>query len=240
MERHRKQLARTLVLASALIAAAAAFLLPPSLQAQTQVQSNGIDPALLAKANAGDANAQYNLGVNYETGLGAPQDHMQAAIWFRKAAEKGMADAQYYLAMLYHRGDGVSQDYVEAVTWCRKAAEQGLAEAQFSLGVSYYGGEGLPQNYAQAASWFRKAAEQGNAGAQFWLGLLYNIGIGVPQDYAEAYFWLDIAATGKIEGTKQEDIAMTRDDAASHLNSTTLLRTQERARRWFAEHPAKP
>jgi hypothetical protein len=49
MERHRKQLASTLVLASALISAVATFLLPPSLHAQTQAQPNGIDPALLAK-----------------------------------------------------------------------------------------------------------------------------------------------------------------------------------------------
>jgi hypothetical protein len=49
MERHRKQLASTLVLAFALIAAVATFLLPPSLQAQTQAQPKGIDPALLAK-----------------------------------------------------------------------------------------------------------------------------------------------------------------------------------------------
>ena len=46
MERHRKQLASTLVLASALIAVTATFLLSPSLQAQTQVQPSGIDPAL--------------------------------------------------------------------------------------------------------------------------------------------------------------------------------------------------
>jgi hypothetical protein len=55
MERHRKQLASTLVVASALIAAVATFLLPPWLQAQTQAQLKGIDSALLAKAKAGDA-----------------------------------------------------------------------------------------------------------------------------------------------------------------------------------------
>jgi hypothetical protein len=41
MEKHRKQLASTLVLASALIAAAATFLLPPSLQGQTQTDDPG-------------------------------------------------------------------------------------------------------------------------------------------------------------------------------------------------------
>ena len=46
MERHREQLASTLVLASALIAAVATFLLPPSLQAQIQAQPKGIDPGI--------------------------------------------------------------------------------------------------------------------------------------------------------------------------------------------------
>ena len=89
MKKYRKQSARTLVLASALIAVAATFLLPPSLHAQTQAQPKGIDPALLAKANAGDANAQFKIGVLYDLGQGVQHDNQQAAVWYRKAAEQG-------------------------------------------------------------------------------------------------------------------------------------------------------
>ena len=42
MERHREQIVSTLVLASALIAAIATFLLPPSLQAKVQTHFKDI------------------------------------------------------------------------------------------------------------------------------------------------------------------------------------------------------
>ena len=42
---------------------------------------------LRVKANAGDADAQYNLGASYYLGQGVPQDYAQAAAWYRKAAE---------------------------------------------------------------------------------------------------------------------------------------------------------
>ncbi len=71
------------------------------------------------------------------------------------------------------------------------------------------------------------------------LGNAYEVGQGVPQDYAEAYFWFDLAASGAIEGTKQEDVAKDRDDVASHLTPAELSRVQERARKWFENHSAK-
>src|ERR1035438_5617609 len=130
MEGHRKQLANSLVLAFALIAAVAIFLLPPSLQAQTQPQPKGIDPAVLAKANAGDASSQVSVGNTYAKGEGVPQDYAQAAAWYRKAAEQGDAVAQVKLGFLYLNGDGVSQDYTQAAAWYRKGAEQGVVGAQ--------------------------------------------------------------------------------------------------------------
>jgi TPR repeat protein len=38
-------------------------------------------------AAEGDAEAQYNLGCIYDEGQGVPQDHAEAARWFRLAAE---------------------------------------------------------------------------------------------------------------------------------------------------------
>ena len=40
-------------------------------------------------ADQGDAEAQFNLGVMYESGQGVPQDDAEAVKWFQKAAEKG-------------------------------------------------------------------------------------------------------------------------------------------------------
>jgi TPR repeat protein len=101
-------------------------------------------------------------------------------------------------------------------------------------------GHGVPQDLAQAAFWWRKAAEQGVAVAQYNLGIFYNMGLGVPQDYAEAYFWLDLVAAGKLDAPDTEKGAKFRDESASHLAPADLSREQERARKWFEAHPAKP
>ncbi len=52
---------------------------------------------LRKQAEAGNANAQFNLGSMYETGSGVRQDYAEAAKWYRKAAERGDARAQYNL-----------------------------------------------------------------------------------------------------------------------------------------------
>jgi TPR repeat protein len=44
-------------------------------------------------AEQGDANAQYNLGVFYDNGLGVPQDRVRAHMWLNLAAMQGRESA---------------------------------------------------------------------------------------------------------------------------------------------------
>eukprot|EP00729_Bicosta_minor_P032465 gene32465-biopygen20867 len=138
--------------------------------------------------------AQNILGDMYESGEGVKQDHVEAAKWFRKAAEAGYAAAQYNLGLMYGTGKGVEQDHVEAVKWFRKSAEAGHAMAQNNLGAVYRDGDGVDQDHVEAAKWFRKAAEAGFAMAQCSLGFAYDKGNGVEQDHVEAVKWLRKAA----------------------------------------------
>src|SRR6266478_691137 len=87
-----------------------------------------------AKAEAGDAESQVELGLRYEKGEGVAKDHAEAARWYRKAAEQNYARGQYDLGDCYAYGEGVTKDRVEAVKWFRKAAEQNFAAAQYALG----------------------------------------------------------------------------------------------------------
>ena len=48
---------------------------------------------------------------------GVPEDFVEAAAWFRQAAEQGDADAQYSLGVMYVNGEGVPQDFGEAYKW---------------------------------------------------------------------------------------------------------------------------
>jgi TPR repeat protein len=149
---------------------------------------------LRARAEQGDAEAQFTLGRMYGKGDGIPQDGVQAVAWFRKAADQGHAKAQNGLGVMYASGQGVPQDWVQAVMWFRKAADQGEPMAQCNLGAMYEDGHGVPQDHAQAAAWYRKAAEHGYAEGQFNLSLMYVNGRGVPQDYAQALVWYRKAA----------------------------------------------
>ena len=117
-----------------------------------------------SKANQGDADAQFILGLLYSRGIGTPQDTKQAVYWYTKAAEQGHVQAQYKLGRLYRFSgdDEFPQDYKQSVYWYTKAAEQGHILAQNKLGKIYEYGEEAPQDYKQAFFWYTKAAEQGH------------------------------------------------------------------------------
>ena len=80
-------------------------------------------------AESGDAEAQNNLGVMYNKGLGVSEDYAEAVKWYRLAADRGYADAQGNLGVMYHDGRGVPQDCGEAYAWFSVAAAFGDANA---------------------------------------------------------------------------------------------------------------
>ena len=103
-------------------------------------------PEWVERAEAGDANAQFVLGVRYDNGIGVPEDDTEAVKWYRLAADQGDADAQLNLGLMYDNGNGVPEDDTEAVKWYRLAADRGHAIAQFNLGVMYATGNGVPED----------------------------------------------------------------------------------------------
>ena len=108
---------------------------------------------LTPDAEAGDAKAQYYMGLLHGHGYGVPKNPAAAADWFRKAAEQGMAEAQFDLGHLYRRGEGVPQDDLKAVDWWQKAADQGNTFAQSSLAGMYLDGNGVEKSLIQAYKW---------------------------------------------------------------------------------------
>ena len=55
---------------------------------------------LLKAAEQGDADAQQNMGVCYELGIGVKKDKQEAVKWYRKAAEQGNSSAKNNLRRL--------------------------------------------------------------------------------------------------------------------------------------------
>lgn len=72
-------------------------------------------------AEAGDAEAQVNVGEIFERGLGGQPNYEAARIWYEKAAEQGNTRAQFNLGTLYEQGLGVAKDQVAALNWYRRA-----------------------------------------------------------------------------------------------------------------------
>lgn len=108
---------------------------------------------LTPDAQAGDAEAQYYLGVLHAKGLGVERNPATAASWFRKSAEQGNVEAQFNLGTLYGRGAGVPKDDRLAAGWLHKAAESGHQFAQSSLAAMYLDGRGVERDIVQAYKW---------------------------------------------------------------------------------------
>lgn len=121
---------------------------------------------LASRGNEENVIAQYWLGWKYANGEGVAQDFSQAALWYRRAADRGDADAQNNLGVLYSNGQGVVKDKAQAVYWYRQAANNGNAQAQNNLAQDYENGTGVQRDMTQALIWYQQAATQGDADAK--------------------------------------------------------------------------
>jgi len=194
---------------------------------QSPTQLSGIDPALLAKANAANPDAQFRVGTQYELGAHVARDPAQAAAWYRKAADQGFPQAQHSLGVLYELGTGVPADPATAAQWYRKAADQGFAPAQFSLGLCYVHGKGVPQDFEQALAWYGKAAKQNNSDAMLNLAFLYHNGQGVPKDEARSF---DLVRQAAEAGSPDAQFQLGMD---YYQGEEGLQPDNDQARKWL-------
>lgn len=132
-----------------------ASLLALLLSSLCAAQTAAVDPALLAKANSGDAAAQVQAGES----CAAAHDLAQAADWYKKAADQNNIPGELHLAALYRDGGkGFPRDVTQAAAWYRRAADQGDPGAQGTLGMLYTLGQGVPRSDVEAYYWLDLAA----------------------------------------------------------------------------------
>ncbi len=101
----------------------------------------------LQKAEAGDAEAQFDVARSYQTGMGVPPNYARAGDWLKKAAEQGLEKAQVALGNAYDLGMGVPMDDEASVRWWQKAARRGNVSALKSLAYAYFEGRGVDKSY---------------------------------------------------------------------------------------------
>jgi hypothetical protein len=148
---------------------------------------------LKAAAEAGQAEAQFDLGVLYAQGRGVQRDLTEATRWYRKAAEQGNAEAEFALGQMYSLGWGVPRDEADALRWLEMANDPDSTgpPTDWALVEGY----GVAKDDKEAAHWYQLAAEKGHAEAQYNLGRLYATAKGVPRDEEQALRWVRAAAT---------------------------------------------
>jgi TPR repeat protein len=129
-------------------------------------------------AEAGSRDAQFNLGLAYENGLGVPADARAAERWYRRAAEQDDRQAQAYLAEMYAQGLGVERNDIEALHWYRRAAERGHAASQYNVGLFYAVGRGIEPSAVQAVAWITVAQENGAERTELLETLKRNMSAG--------------------------------------------------------------
>lgn len=77
------------------------------------------------KAMAGDPEAQFLLGKNYEVGDGVEDHYIEAAGWYKESAEQGNPQAQFRLALLLKSGLGALKDLELAKKYAGSATSSG-------------------------------------------------------------------------------------------------------------------
>ncbi len=117
--------------------------------------------SLLERAEKGDAEDQYTVGLMRLRGDGVTQNYVEAMNWFERAARQNHAGAELNLGLLYKHGRGVLQDFSTAGQWFERAARRGLPEAEYQLATLYKVGEGVKHDMKQAYAWYNLAAAQG-------------------------------------------------------------------------------
>jgi cell division septation protein DedD len=109
-------------------------------------------------AEAGDADAQFNLGQAYKLGRGVAADAAKAEQWYRRAAEQGHYQAEEnYGLTLFQNGKRA-----EAAPWLEKAAMRGAPRAQLVYGTMLFNGDGgLAKDWARAYALLTRASGSG-------------------------------------------------------------------------------
>lgn len=113
-------------------------------------------------AEAGDADAAFNLGQAYRLGRGVPTNLAAAQTWFERAANKGHLDAQTTLGLLLFD----SGNRVGGLRWLKSAAEKGEPRALLIYGTALFNGDGVREDRVLAYAYISRAAAQGFAPAK--------------------------------------------------------------------------
>ncbi len=117
--------------------------------------------ATLAKAKAGDPQAQMEVGQMYLDGRDVKQDGAEGLSWIKQAALKGFPPAERTYGMILRVAPPPGGNVEQGRQWLEKAAHHGDTLAQIEL-AGIHGLFSPPFDYVEAMKWVL-IAEKGGA-----------------------------------------------------------------------------
>jgi TPR repeat protein len=204
---------RTTALIAALLFAAAS----PAFAAQPEAAPDLA--ALRARAEAGDAGAQVDLGRAIFN-PNNPAALLEARALFQRSMQAGNAEAKGNYALMLMMGFGGPADVELGRRLRAEAAAQGSMAANMTLAERYlYGEEGYPVDMPRAFGHMRVVAESSTpsaAMAQYRLGQMHLQGLGTPANKEEGYRWIARAAeAGDVDAMATRAVLLTTGDGVA-------------------------
>lgn len=157
-------------------------------------------------AQAGDADAQFNLAQAYKLGRGVPADMKLAEDWYRRAALQGHLQAgDNYGLILFQSGRREA-----AMDWIAKSAARGEPRAQYILGIATFNGDLIAKDWVRAYALMTRASAAGLPQARESLASMDGI---IPLEKRQ----MGISLAGELERQAEETRA--REVAAADLGT---------------------
>ncbi|MBN82742.1 MAG: hypothetical protein CMJ70_21630 [Planctomycetaceae bacterium] len=155
---------------------------------------------LRAKAEGGDREAQYQMGLVTEWSVGEEASDEAALDWYRKSAIEGFAPGQHELAKKMLSKANTERKQKAVLELLTGAANQNYPPAMLELSRALRNGIGGEANPERALSLVQKMAEGGDSDGQYQLGWQQLNGIGAPRNISAGAVWVRRAA---IQGNAQ-------------------------------------
>lgn len=108
-------------------------------------------------ANAGDADAQFNMGQAYKLGRGVPMDLAKAEQFYKRAADQGHLQASDNYGLILFQ----NQRRKEALPYLQTSANRGEPRAQYVLGTGHFNGDFVQKDWIRAYALMTRASAAG-------------------------------------------------------------------------------
>ncbi len=179
-------------------------------------------------AEAGDADAQWGMGIIHRFGRGVTVDNEEAVKWYTRSAQQGNMYGQYGLGYMFNNGLGVPRDglnKLRARCLYLLSAKQGNADAQYALYLHFF----KTGDHDKGNRWYYRALAQGQPGAMFEHGraMVWN---PLVFDKTGAYMYLILSARKDHKGAV-EFLAKERAEA-NPKTKRVMAAAERRADDW--------